>query len=166
MNLIARYARWLHTQWPAGRVEKLPEVHEDGTTNVPGAYVVGDLRGVPLQGEPSDWTSDRDSRSLTGTRRRSEEAKPSSGYHRKPGHCGDQTRRHNTRTGGMCRNPNIPGEDIDNEYGYTRGNSGRIETALAGSFWAWLSLCTQTDFRTMGSKKHVKRVRCAGGSHT
>lgn len=47
-NLIARYARWLHLKWPAGRVERLPEVHEDGSTGVPGLYVIGDLTGVPL----------------------------------------------------------------------------------------------------------------------
>ena len=48
MQLLQRYTRWLHTQWPAGVVEKLPEVREDGTTNVPGLYVVGDLTGIPL----------------------------------------------------------------------------------------------------------------------
>jgi len=47
-SLISRYTRWLHTGWPAGTVEKLPEVNEDGTTNVPGAYVAGDLTGIPL----------------------------------------------------------------------------------------------------------------------
>ena len=45
---VRRYARWLHTQWPAGHVEKLPVVGRDGVTNVPGLYVVGDLTGVPL----------------------------------------------------------------------------------------------------------------------
>jgi thioredoxin reductase/ferredoxin len=48
MNFIARYTRWLHTRWPAGHVEKLPKTREDGSTNVPGMYVVGDLRGIPL----------------------------------------------------------------------------------------------------------------------
>lgn len=48
MNPIARYTRWLHTGVPAGVVETLPVVREDGTTSVPGVYVVGDLRGVPL----------------------------------------------------------------------------------------------------------------------
>src|ERR1051326_5065623 len=48
LNLIRRYTRWLHAQWPAGHVEKLPVVNEDGSTNVPGVYVVGDLRGIPL----------------------------------------------------------------------------------------------------------------------
>ncbi len=46
--MLARYVRWLHTGWPAGTVEKLPEVNEDGTTRVPGVRVVGDLTGVPL----------------------------------------------------------------------------------------------------------------------
>src|SRR5262245_43784486 len=48
MNPVARYARWLHTRWPAGTVEKLPEVREDGTTPIPGVRIVGDLTGVPL----------------------------------------------------------------------------------------------------------------------
>lgn len=45
---LFRYARWLHTGWPAGEVEKLPDVQPDGATNVPGVYVVGDLTGIPL----------------------------------------------------------------------------------------------------------------------
>ncbi len=48
MGLLARYTKWLHTQWPAGKVEKLPLVKEDGTTNVPGLSIVGDLTGIPL----------------------------------------------------------------------------------------------------------------------
>ncbi len=48
MNPIARYTRWLHTQWPAGKVERLPLVDQNGATNVPGVYVVGDLTGIPL----------------------------------------------------------------------------------------------------------------------
>src|SRR5512139_2388330 len=47
-GLLSRYARWLHTRWPAGRVERLPEVAEDGSTRVRGLYVAGDLTGVPL----------------------------------------------------------------------------------------------------------------------
>src|SRR5687767_14930699 len=54
MNAIARYARWLHLKWPAGTVEKLPHVNPDGSTNVPGLYVVGDLTGVPLLKFASD----------------------------------------------------------------------------------------------------------------
>src|SRR5438552_16254913 len=47
-NPIGRYMRWLHTGWPAGTVEKLPEAGEGGQTAVPGVRVVGDLTGVPL----------------------------------------------------------------------------------------------------------------------
>lgn len=47
-NPLARYMHWLHTRWPAGTVERLPEVREDGSTNIPGLYVVGDLTGIPL----------------------------------------------------------------------------------------------------------------------
>ena len=47
-GFIAQYTKWLHTGWPAGTVETLPDVREDGTTNVPGVYVVGDLTGIPL----------------------------------------------------------------------------------------------------------------------
>lgn len=47
-NLLARYTHWLHTMWPAGTVEKLPVVGPDGSTNVPGVYIVGDLGGIPL----------------------------------------------------------------------------------------------------------------------
>ncbi len=39
---------WLHTKWPAGKVEKLPLVGENGSTNVSGVRVVGDLTGIPL----------------------------------------------------------------------------------------------------------------------
>ena len=48
LSWIQRYTHWLHTRWPAGTVEKLPEVREDGSTGVPGVYVVGDLTGIPL----------------------------------------------------------------------------------------------------------------------
>src|SRR3954451_18500344 len=53
-NPIARYTRWLHTMWPAGTVEKLPEVNADGSTRIPGVYVVGDLTGIPLLKFSSD----------------------------------------------------------------------------------------------------------------
>lgn len=46
--MLLRYMRWLHTGWPAGTLERLPEVREDGTTVVPGLRVVGDLTGIPL----------------------------------------------------------------------------------------------------------------------
>jgi len=45
---IQRYTRWLHTQWPAGLVEQLPELKDDLRTSLPGVYVVGDLTGIPL----------------------------------------------------------------------------------------------------------------------
>ena len=48
LNWPARYARWLHLQWPGGQVEKLPEADDDGSTNVPGLRIVGDLTGIPL----------------------------------------------------------------------------------------------------------------------
>lgn len=48
MPLVTRYMNWLHTRWPAGTIEKLPEVNPDGTTAVPGLRVVGDLTGIPL----------------------------------------------------------------------------------------------------------------------
>ena len=47
-NPLRRYMHWLHTRWPAGSVERLPEVRADGSTQVPGLYVVGDLTGIPL----------------------------------------------------------------------------------------------------------------------
>ncbi len=47
-NPIKRYTRWLHTRWPAGVVEKLPESGEFGVTNIPGVRIVGDLTGIPL----------------------------------------------------------------------------------------------------------------------
>lgn len=48
MNPLRRYMHWLHTRWPAGTVEKMPDVGEDGKTAVPGVRVVGDLTGIPL----------------------------------------------------------------------------------------------------------------------
>ena len=48
LRLFGRYARWLHCRWPAGVVEKLPQVDENGQSSVPGIYIVGDLTGIPL----------------------------------------------------------------------------------------------------------------------
>ena len=48
LNALARYADWLHLQWPAGKPEKLPKVDDHFRTNLDGVYVVGDLAGVPL----------------------------------------------------------------------------------------------------------------------
>lgn len=54
LTLIRKYTRWLHTQWPAGHVEKLPLADDDGSTNVEGLYVVGDIKGIPLLKFSSD----------------------------------------------------------------------------------------------------------------
>src|SRR6476659_8256785 len=54
MSLLGRYTHWLHTRWPAGTVEKLPEIRADGTTAVPGVRIVGDLTGIPLLKFSSD----------------------------------------------------------------------------------------------------------------
>ncbi len=48
LRSISRYTEWLHTRWPAGTVEKLPEARADGGTSVPGVSISGDLTGVPL----------------------------------------------------------------------------------------------------------------------
>jgi thioredoxin reductase/ferredoxin len=53
-GLLHDYTKWLHTRWPAGTVEKMPEVEPDGSTRVPGLYVVGDLTGIPLLKFSSD----------------------------------------------------------------------------------------------------------------
>ena len=51
---LRSYAKWLHTRWPAGVVEKLPEVDANYRSNVPGLYIVGDLTGIPLLKFSSD----------------------------------------------------------------------------------------------------------------
>lgn len=48
IDWLRRYARWLHLEWPASVVEPLPEVDAEGRTAIPGVWVVGDLRGIPL----------------------------------------------------------------------------------------------------------------------
>ena len=47
-SIIKDYTHWLHGKWPAGGAEKAPAVNDDGTCNVSGIRVVGDLTGVPL----------------------------------------------------------------------------------------------------------------------
>ena len=54
MNILTRYTHWLHGRWPAGLVEKLPEVREGGRTNISGVHIVGDLSGIPLLKLSSD----------------------------------------------------------------------------------------------------------------
>ena len=48
MHPLAPSPHWLHTRWPAGLVEKTPEIGDGGTTAVEGVRIVGDLTGVPL----------------------------------------------------------------------------------------------------------------------
>jgi NosR/NirI family transcriptional regulator, nitrous oxide reductase regulator len=48
VNPIKSYMHWLHTRWPAGVVEQLPESGDRGITNLPGVRIVGDLTGIPL----------------------------------------------------------------------------------------------------------------------
>ena len=48
LSLVKRYSHWLHTQWPAGPVEKGPAISEGGSTALKGVRIVGDLTGVPL----------------------------------------------------------------------------------------------------------------------
>lgn len=54
MNIFAKYTHWLHTRWPAGLVEKMPNVGENGATSLPGVRIVGDLTGIPLLKFSSD----------------------------------------------------------------------------------------------------------------
>ena len=48
MGIFNAAMRTLHTMYPQGTVERLPVVNADGSTAVPGVYVVGDLAGIPL----------------------------------------------------------------------------------------------------------------------
>ena len=53
-GIIERYTKWLHAQWPAGTVEKLPVSGPEGVTGQPGVRIVGDLTGIPLLKFSSD----------------------------------------------------------------------------------------------------------------
>ncbi len=48
INPFTRYFHWLQKDNPTGRSSRFPVVDEQGRTNVPGLYVIGDLTGVPL----------------------------------------------------------------------------------------------------------------------
>ena len=48
VSWFQKYTKWLHGRWPAGVVEKLPQVDEQYGSNIPGLYIVGDLTGIPL----------------------------------------------------------------------------------------------------------------------
>jgi len=47
-STIRNYTHWLHGKWPAGGIEQSPDINDDGTCNVSGIRVVGDLTGIPL----------------------------------------------------------------------------------------------------------------------
>lgn len=64
ISTIKNYYFWLHGQWPDREVEKQPLVNSDGTTNIKGVYVVGDLTGIPLLKFSSD-TGAKAIRSIT-----------------------------------------------------------------------------------------------------
>src|SRR5687768_7952080 len=53
-GITERYTKWLHTQWPAGTVEKLPVSGPDGITAQPDVRIAGDLTGIPLLKFSSD----------------------------------------------------------------------------------------------------------------
>ena len=48
LSSLKQYTHWLHGKWPAGGVEQGPQTNDDGTCNIPGIRIVGDLTGVPL----------------------------------------------------------------------------------------------------------------------
>ena len=48
LKLIRSWYHTIHGRWPAGTVERLPKVGEQGRTSIPGVYIVGDLSGIPL----------------------------------------------------------------------------------------------------------------------
>lgn len=54
ISAIKNYYYWLHGQWPDRAVEKQPLVNANGTTNLKGVYIVGDLTGIPLLKFSSD----------------------------------------------------------------------------------------------------------------
>src|SRR5438067_12071268 len=76
IRLLHHYVRWLHTGWPAGVVEKLPEVNEDGRTNLPGVYIVGDLTGIPLLKFSSKTGAEAARKVATELRSRNDNADP------------------------------------------------------------------------------------------
>lgn len=61
-NSLSRYYHWLHGKWPAGGVEKSSDVRDDGTCNVTGIRIVGDLTGVPLL----KFSADTGARAVSG----------------------------------------------------------------------------------------------------
>lgn len=78
-GIIERYTKWLHAQWPAGTVEKLPDSGEDGATALPGVRIVGDLTGIPLL----KFSSDTGAKAVRAILREPDFSRPESG-NRKP----------------------------------------------------------------------------------
>ena len=78
-GIIERYTKWLHTQWPAGTVEKLPVSGADGVTAQPGVRIVGDLTGIPLL----KFSSHTGAEAVRAILKEDDFAKPETGY-RKP----------------------------------------------------------------------------------
>ena len=54
---LQRYARWLHLDNPAGRVERGPNVGADGSTPIPGVTVVGEKLQAAPAGKPVQVSS-------------------------------------------------------------------------------------------------------------
>ena len=48
LSVLKSYTHWLHGSWPVPNVEPLPVVDVNGRSSVDGAYIVGDLTGIPL----------------------------------------------------------------------------------------------------------------------
>lgn len=78
-GIIERYTKWLHTQWPAGTVEKLPVSGPDGVTAQPGVRIAGDLTGIPLL----KFSSHTGAQAVRAILKEADFAKPETGY-RKP----------------------------------------------------------------------------------
>ena len=47
-SAISKYFNWLQKDVPAGKVEKYPQIDENGQTSVKGIFITGDLTGIPL----------------------------------------------------------------------------------------------------------------------
>ena len=39
LGLLQSYTKWLHAQWPAGTIEKLPVCDEKAVTTIPGVRI-------------------------------------------------------------------------------------------------------------------------------
>lgn len=48
MSVLRRYFNWLQRDNPVGEVIHYPKVAQDGSTQIPGLYLAGDITGLPL----------------------------------------------------------------------------------------------------------------------